>query len=122
MSELPEKDTSNTVLSVVFYNKLLWFVSEQSEKKTLVLRPCLRPCNLQCNSTLKRCKFVTNVWYVKNILANCDGNMYLPILHLPRVELHCKLHEKLHCVTRPSVVLFIQTKKVSSFAADQRMY
>ena len=48
-----------------------------------------------------RCKFVTNVWYVKNILANCDGNMYLPILHLPKVELHCKLQEKLHCVAGP---------------------
>ena len=58
-------------------------------------------CNLQRNSTLKRCKFVTNVWYVKNILANCDGNLYLPILHLPRVELHCKLQEKLHRVTGP---------------------
>ena len=55
------------------------------------------------NSTRKRCKFVTNVWYVKNILANCDGNMYLPILHLLRlrVELHCKLQEKLHRVTGP---------------------
>ena len=40
-------------------------------------------CNLQRNYTLKRCKFETNVWYVKNVLANCDGNMYLPILHLP---------------------------------------
>ena len=29
-------------------------------------------CNLQCNSILKRCKFVTNVWYVKNRFANCD--------------------------------------------------
>ena len=37
---------------------------------------------------------MTNVWYVKNTLANCDGNLYLPILHLPRVELHCKLQEK----------------------------
>ena len=46
---------------------------------------------------------MTNVWYVKNILANCDGNMYLPILHLPRVELHCKLHEKLHSVTGPLI-------------------
>ena len=44
---------------------------------------------------------MTNVWYVKYILANCDGNMYLPILQLPRVELHCKLHEKLHRVTGP---------------------
>ena len=58
-------------------------------------------CNLQRNSTLKRCEFVTNVSYGKNILANCDGNLYLPILHLPRVELHCKLQEKLHRVTGP---------------------
>ena len=43
-------------------------------------------CNLQRNSTLKRFKSVTNVWYVKIILANCDGNMYLPMLHLARVE------------------------------------
>ena len=42
---------------------------------------------------------MTNVWYGKNILANCDGNMYLPVLYLPRVELHFKLHEKLHRVT-----------------------
>ena len=42
---------------------------------------------------------MTNVWCVKNIMANCHGNMYLPILHLSRVELHCKLQEKLHCVT-----------------------
>ena len=60
---------------------------------------CNFSCNLQRNSTLKRCKFVTNVWCVKNILANCDGNLCLPILHLPRVELHCKLQEKLYRVT-----------------------
>ena len=29
--------------------------------------------------------------------------MYLPILHLPRVELRCKLQEKLHRVTWPLV-------------------
>ena len=39
---------------------------------------------------------MTNAWYVKNTLASCDGNLYLPILHLPRVELLCKLQEKLH--------------------------
>ena len=44
---------------------------------------------------------MANVWYVKNILANCGVNIYLPILHLPRVELHCKLQEKLHRVTGP---------------------
>ena len=53
------------------------------------------------HSAYKRCKFVTNVWYVKNISANFDGNLYLPILHVPRVELHCKLQEKLHRVTGP---------------------
>ena len=44
---------------------------------------------------------MTNVWYVKNILENCDGSLYLPILHLPKEELHCKLQEKLHHVTGP---------------------
>ena len=58
-------------------------------------------CNLQCSSTLEGCKFVTNVWYVKNILANRDGNLYMPTLHLPKVELHYKLQEKLHRVTGP---------------------
>ena len=57
---------------------------------------CNFSCNLQRNSTLKRCTFVTNVWYVKNILSNCDGKMYFRILHLPRVESLCKLQEKLH--------------------------
>ena len=42
---------------------------------------------------------MTNVWYVKSISANFDGNLYLPILRLPRVELHCKLQEKMHRVT-----------------------
>ena len=47
---------------------------------------------------------MTNVWYVENIQENCDGNMYLPILHLPKAELHCKLQEKLHLVTGPLVL------------------
>ena len=46
---------------------------------------------------IKRCKVVTNVCCFKKILVNCDGNMHLPILHLPRVELHSQ--EKLHHVT-----------------------
>ena len=45
----------------------------------------------------KRFKAVMNVCCFKEILVNCDGNMHLPILHLPRVELH--LQEKLHHVT-----------------------
>ena len=47
---------------------------------------------------------MTNVSYVKNISANFDGNLYLPILHHPRVELHCKLQEKLHHVTGPLII------------------
>ena len=46
-------------------------------------------------------KALSNVWYVKNVLENSDGNMCLPILHLPRVEMHCMLHEKFHRVTGP---------------------
>ena len=66
---------------------------------------CNFPCNFQRNSTLKRCKFVTNVWYVKNILANSDGNLYLPILHLPRVELNCIASCKKNCTVRHSLAL-----------------
>ena len=32
--------------------------------------------------------------------------MYLPILHLPRVQLRYKLQEKLHRVTRPQDYMF----------------
>ena len=46
---------------------------------------------------------MTNVWYVKNILANCDGNLYLAIFHLSRVALHCKLQEKLYRATGPFI-------------------
>ena len=56
---------------------------------------------------------MTNVWYVKNILANCDENLYLPFSHLPRVELHCKLQEKLHRATGPFVkLLFLCCSKL----------
>ena len=49
---------------------------------------------------------MTNVWYqyIKNISANFDGNLYFSILHHPRVELHCKLQEKLHHVTGPLII------------------
>ena len=50
--------------------------------------------------SLKKFKFVTIVWYAKNISANCDGNMYLQILHFPRVELHCKPVWKV-CIVEP---------------------
>ena len=39
---------------------------------------------------------ISEEWLVK-----CNEDAYLPILHLSRVELHCKLQEKLHRVTVP---------------------
>ena len=54
---------------------------------------CNFSCNLQWNSSLKS----------RYVMANCDGNMSLPTLHLPRVELRCELHEKLHRVPGPFV-------------------
>ena len=70
--------------NVVFIrSSKVWFKTTWCAKGPVTR--CNFPGNLQRNSTLKRCQLVTNVWYVKNILANCDGNVYLPILHLPRV-------------------------------------
>jgi hypothetical protein len=66
--------------------------------------PCNFSCNLQCNSTLERCqlvKSVKNFRYVEKTSAECNEDSYLVILHLSRVELHCKLQEKLHRVTWP---------------------
>jgi signal transduction histidine kinase len=46
-------------------------------------------------------KSVKNVRYVEKTSAECDEDLHLAILHLSRVELHCKLQEKLHRVTWP---------------------
>ena len=46
--------------------------------------------NLQCNFR-----------YVEKTSAERNKDSYLAILHLSRVELHCKLQEKLHRVTWP---------------------
>ena len=55
-------------------------ISEKIVKSKGPVTWCNFSCNLQCNSTLKRCKLVMNVWYrLRTWLANCDGNMYLPI-------------------------------------------
>ena len=61
---------------------------------------------------------MTNVWYVKNVSANCDGNLYFSILHLPRVELHCKLQE-LHRVTGPLAQPAWSGRLVGPFGQDR---
>jgi hypothetical protein len=50
---------------------------------------------------------VKNFRYVEKTSAECNEDSYFAILHLSRVELHCKLQEKLHRVTWPLVTLAI---------------
>ena len=73
---------------------------------------CNFSCNLRCNSPLERCqlvKSVKNFRYVEKTSAECNEDSYLVILHLSRVELHCKLRGKLHRVTWPlgRIVIFM---------------
>jgi hypothetical protein len=53
-------------------------------------------------------KSVKNFRYVEKTSAECNEDSYLAILNLSRVELHCKLQEKLHRVTF-SAMIFIHT-------------
>ena len=53
-------------------------------------------------------KSVKNFRYVEKTSAECNEDSYLVILHLSRVELHCKLQEKLHRVTWPLVMRFFK--------------
>jgi hypothetical protein len=46
-------------------------------------------------------KSVKNFRDVEKTSAECKEVSYLAILHLSRVELHCKLQEKLHRITWP---------------------
>ena len=39
-------------------------------------------------------KSVKNFRYVEKASAECNEDSYLAILHLSRVELHCKLHAR----------------------------
>jgi hypothetical protein len=48
----------------------------------------------------------------KHQRSACNEDSYLAILHLSRVELHCKLQEKLHRVTWPLVLGVKLTLKV----------
>ena len=69
------------------------------------LRPChtvqffLQTCNLQCNSTLGRCKIGKYKFpsHFANIFLTYQT--FVTNLHLLGVELRCKLQEKLQRVT-----------------------
>ena len=62
---------------------------------------CNFSCNLQCNSTLGRCKI--GKYKFPSQFANIflTYQTFVTNLHLLRVELRCKLQEKLHRVTGP---------------------
>ena len=81
---LPGRKTIYPGLVVFIRSSKVWFKTVSCAKGAVTR--CNFPGNLQRNSTLKRCKLVTNVCHVKNIFAKCDGNVYLPILHIRRVE------------------------------------
>jgi hypothetical protein len=67
-------------------------------------------------------KSVKNFRYVEKTSAECNEDSYLAILHLPRVELHCKLQEKLHRVTWPLVKLVLPDQKgVAEVVPDGRI-
>ena len=62
-----------------------------------------RSCNLKCNSTLRSCK-ISNIpapSQLTNIFLTCQT--FVTNLHLLRVELRCKLQEKLHRATGPLI-------------------
>ena len=44
-------------------------------------------------------QFCSEEMQISDDFLICDGNMYLQILHLPGVELRCKLQEKLYRVS-----------------------
>ena len=66
-------------------------------------------------------KSVKNFRYVEKTSVECNEDSYLVILHLSRVELHCKLQEKLHRVTWPLGMIHlpsISTKSTKACSFD----
>ena len=56
-------------------------------------------CNLQRNSTFGRCKIGKYMFSSQFAKVFLTYQTFVTNLHLLRVELRCKLQEKLHCVT-----------------------
>jgi hypothetical protein len=67
-------------------------------------------------------KSVKNFRYVEKTSAECNEDSYLVILHLSRVELHCKLRGKLHRVTWPLAInaRILKEKVLSSHERGSR--
>ena len=57
----------------------------------------------------------------KHQRTECNEDSYLVILHLSRVELHCKLQEKLHRVTWPLRLLHMMNVSFSLLNMAQRI-
>ena len=58
--------------------------------------------------------------YVKNTLAKCNEDSYLPILNLSRVELRCKLQKKSCILKSSSSYLFKVTMGVSDRCTSKK--
>ena len=65
--------------------------------------PCNFSCNLQRNSTFGKCKIGEYMFPSQFAKVLLTYETFVTNLHLLRVELRCKLQEKLHCVTGPEV-------------------
>ena len=79
---------------MTYYNQLfLWC-------KGPVTR-CNFSCDLQRNSTFGRCKVGKYMFSSQFAKVFLTYQTFVTILHVLRVELCCKLQEKLHCVTGP---------------------
>ena len=63
--------------------------------------PCNFSCNLQRNSTLGKCKIAKYVFPSQVCNIFLTHQTLVTNLHILRVELRCKLQEKLHHVTEP---------------------
>ena len=76
----------------------LTLVSRKSTKGPVTR--CNFSCNLQCNSTLGRCKIRKYMFPSQFAHIFLTYQTFFTNLRLLRVELRCKLQEKLHRVTK----------------------
>jgi hypothetical protein len=63
-------------------------------------------------------KSVKNFRYVEKTSVECNEDSYLAILYLSRVELHCKLQEKLHRVTWPLSTRCVHNRLAASLSTS----
>ena len=73
-------------------------------------------CIFSCTFNAWEMLISTNVWYVKNTCTNCHDNVYISILHLSRLELRCKLQQKL-CDMAFTIIMAFSTRRMRFLVA-----